>query len=179
MVQPLRLSGCSEEHGYDLLPSEGPCGAGAGKGRAAFAECLPCSRHSGYVIPAVPFHDPSCWALLPISQMRRRKQRKLPQGRPAWVGGRAVSAPHPSSSYHTGLPPASGSWDRVARPGCPGWAGHTSGELTGHRKEDRVPCPSRALEAPGKGPSPLQPTNAKFEALHASEALTARLGAMV
>ena len=174
MVQPLGLSGCSEEQGHDFLPSEGPCGAGTRKGRAAFAECSPCSRHSGYVISAVPLHDPAAGLATRLTDAETEVN-----GRPAWVGGRAVSAPHPSSSYHAGLPPASGSWDQVARPGCPGWAGHTSGELTGQRKEDRVPCPCRALGAPGKGPSPVQPTNAKFEAPDASEALTARLGAMV
>lgn len=40
-----------------------------------------------------------------------------------------------------------------------------------------MPSLARALGAPGRGKSPFQPTNAKYEALQTAEALTARLGA--
>lgn len=85
--------------------------------------------HSVHVISAVPLDEPTRWALLSSSQMQKESSRTLPQGHP--------SAPHPSSFSPTVLPPVSGSWDQVALPGCPRRAGHTLGELTGHRQENK------------------------------------------
>ena len=81
-------------------------------------------------------------------------------------------APHPSSFSPTVLPPVSRSQDQVALPGCPRRAGHTSGELTGHRKENKGSRPPSALGLQGNDHLLCS------QQMHAkSDASPARLGA--